>query len=332
MDYRFKSNRKEFKNFGQYFDKSIAPHLHSLEGERKTRMILGMIFAITLIPVGLYAAWYFGYAHQDSDGRAIHLAYLIPMAGYMIVMYKFRNHIKFFLAQKISKFLGWQHSSKIHDKDFTLALSRFGVVPKHTESLIDDILSGHHEGWPFVLREVDLGVIKGSGKNRRRVSVFRGFVLSFDMKYGTSGTAAITRHFYDELDRQISENQHEGIIDHKGTEIYVRASNKDIIDTVMCARFQQALFELSAEMPDMDISCAMFGNQLHIPIAAENMFEVDWMFQTVKSNDRVQKLVDDFSYVLSLLDIILKRRHCIDTGRKKYPAYRDNSQPKRFEA
>jgi len=314
MDYRFKSKRHEFKNFGQYFDKSLAPHLYALESERKTRMIIGIIFAIALIPVGLYTAWYFGYVSDNRDSRAFHFAYLIPMFGYMIVMYKLRNRITLHLTKGISQFLGWQHSNTENDKGFTLALSRFGVVPKHTESKMDDVLSGTHQGWPFLLREVDLGVIKGMGKNRRRVTVFQGFVLSFDMKYKSSGTAAITRQFYDGLDRQIAETQHEGVIDYQGQEIFVRASDRDIIKTIMCARFQQALFELDAQFPDMDISCAMFGNRLHIPIAADNMFEVDWMFDTMKSKVRVQNLIDDFSYVLGLLDIILKMATSISIG------------------
>ena len=75
-------------------------------------------------------------------------------------------------------------------------------------------------------------------------------------------------------------------------------------------------------MPKTDLSCVLYNNELLIPIKNDNLFEVDWLTDSMNSKIRVQKMLDDFTHVLELLDIFLKPRRCNRTGETKVAEFR----------
>jgi len=322
MGNKLKSNRAEFAKFGAYFENALAPFLHSLEGERKTRFMVGSILAVALTPVGLFLALYFGVVHDGGDSRAFHFAYSIPMMGYCLAMFKLRKKTKLHLTEGISKFLGWQHSSREDSKALTRLLYDFDVLPKHSIIHTDDVLRGTHELWPFALREITLSKMEGWGNNRRAVTVFQGLILTFGVNSTMTGEAIITNSDIYGHPRNRPAIRHEGVINNASERITIRASSEAIIRTIMCTRFQRALIELDTKMPNRYVSCVLYGNELHIPISSNNLFEIDWLFEAMDTPHRVQKILDDFSYVLELLDIFLKPRTCSATGISKVPEFR----------
>lgn len=197
----------------------------------------------------------------------------------------------------------------------------FDAVPKHHYVQTDDVLHGFHEHWAFGLREMTLSK-RSIWSRSGPVVVFKGLVLSFGVEQRIDGEAIITRSLYSGHPRKRPAIRHEGIINSPDGRITIRASNERIIRTLMCPRFQRALIEFDAKMPATDLSCVLFDNELHIPMTNKNMFEVDWLVDSMDSKIRVQKMLDEFSYVLELLDVFLKPRRCAQTGVTQVPEFR----------
>jgi len=328
-----KSNRVEFTKFREHFERSLKPSLLELESERKTRFTIGIILAIALIPVGLLLSWYLISFAEDSSrpGRAYLAAIIfpifLPMVGYFLPLFKLRKKTKLHLTKGISDFLGWQHSrpKNIAKDDVSKALAKilyeFDVLPKHHMVQTDDILHGFHEHWAFALREIILLKHRPFSRSGPK-TVFRGLVLSFGVNKNLQGEAVITRSLMAAHPRKRPAIQHEGVIEYPDGRITIRASNERIIRTLLCPRFQSALIDLTAKMPETDISCVLYNNELLIPITNKNLFEVDWLRDSMTSKIRVQKMLDEFTHVLELLDIFLKPRKCLQTGEVKVADFR----------
>jgi len=322
-----KSNRVEFARFGEHFDLTAVPFLHSLEKERKTRLIIGILLTLILIPISLSIALYLHPLPVDSSRFRhfrvlIYVAiFLLPMSGYLVIMSSLKQKTKLYLAKNISSFLGWNHSIEEDGKDLVQNIYSFGVLPKYSYIHINDILRGSHEYWPFTLREVILTKSQMLPYNRNR-TVFKGVILSFAVRPTLSGEAVITMNPYLGHPHKRPSIKYEGVMNSLNRKITIRASSKRIMKTILCNRFQKALFELESKLPAMNLACVMYNNELHIPITAENMFEVDWLFNKMESKIRVQKMLDEFSNVLDLLDIFLKPRTCRETGMTKVPEFR----------
>ena len=328
-----KSNRTEFTKFSEHFERSIEPSLLALEGERKKRFTIGIILGIAFLAVGLFLSWEIIKVAEDSrrSGRAylaaIILPITLPMLGFGLPLFKLRKKTKLHLTKGISKFLGWQHSrpKNISKDNVSKALAKilyeFGAFPKHHFVQTDDILHGLHEHWAFALRELTVSRKRPLSRSGP-VVVFRGLVLSFGVEERMQGEAIITRTRVSGHPHKRPAIKHEGVIEYPDGRIIIRASNERIIRTLLCPRFKSALIELDAKMPQRDLSCVLYNNELLIPIKNNNLFEVDWLADSMDSKIRVQKMLDDFTHVLELLDIFLKPRRCNRTGETKVAEFR----------
>ncbi|MBH5322854.1 DUF3137 domain-containing protein [Aurantiacibacter sediminis] len=67
------------------------------------------------------------------------------------------------------------------------------LLPRHNRSHFEDEWSGDIGGIPFMLQEAKLQERRGSGKNRRWVTVFQGVVMSIGYKRRFHGTTLLVR-------------------------------------------------------------------------------------------------------------------------------------------
>ncbi|MDJ0643577.1 MAG: DUF3137 domain-containing protein [Erythrobacter sp.] len=106
---------------------------------------------------------------------------------------KARKRVKIGINEGIADALGLVYS---HDGDegreFILA-KRFGLVPYHTRAHLEDFWSGELEGHEFLLHEARLRKRRGSGKNRRWVTVFRGAIIRIASGRSFHGTTLVHR-------------------------------------------------------------------------------------------------------------------------------------------
>lgn len=83
-----------------------------------------------------------------------------------------------------------------HDVDpggaFELA-RRYDLLPHFDRSKFEDLWHGEIDGRSFALHEAELKQKRGSGKNRRYVTVFKGAVMNFDFAREFHGTTLVER-------------------------------------------------------------------------------------------------------------------------------------------
>ncbi|ABC63039.1 DUF3137 domain-containing protein [Erythrobacter litoralis] len=104
-----------------------------------------------------------------------------------------RKRVKIGINEGIADALGMSYS---HDGDegreFELA-KQFRLLPKHQKSSVEDFWSGTLGGYGFLLHEAHLQEKRGSGKNRRWVTVFRGAIIRIGSGKRFHGTTLVQR-------------------------------------------------------------------------------------------------------------------------------------------
>ncbi len=106
---------------------------------------------------------------------------------------KAKKQVKIGINEGIAAALGMTYS---HDgeqgREFKLA-KRFGLIPSHSRAHLEDFWSGELEGHTFMLHEANLRKRRGSGKNRRWVTVFRGAIIRIGSGRTFHGTTLVHR-------------------------------------------------------------------------------------------------------------------------------------------
>ncbi|MEM7666739.1 MAG: DUF3137 domain-containing protein [Pseudomonadota bacterium] len=95
---------------------------------------------------------------------------------------KAKKEIKIGINSAIAKSLGIQYQHDVEPGYEFEASKTYGLVPDHDRSGFEDRWFGTLEGHGFELYEAHLEERRGSGKNRRWVTVFRGAIIA--MQFG----------------------------------------------------------------------------------------------------------------------------------------------------
>ncbi len=93
-----------------------------------------------------------------------------------------KKTIKIGINSAIAENLGVSYSHDVTPGDEFEAATTYGLLPSYDRSNFEDRWFGSLEGHPFNLYEAHLEERRGSGKNRRWVTVFRGAII--DMGFG----------------------------------------------------------------------------------------------------------------------------------------------------
>lgn len=150
----------------------------------KAAMVLGplMVFAFILIPVEfplkLYGA---GFICVGAYGWATG-----PIR-------EAKKRVKIGINEGIADALGltYEHDGD-EGREFELA-KQFKLLPTHSRSSVEDFWSGDLEGHDFLLHEAHCEARRGSGKNRRWVTVFRGAIIRIASGRDFYGTTLVRR-------------------------------------------------------------------------------------------------------------------------------------------
>ena len=104
-----------------------------------------------------------------------------------------KKEIKIGINSAIARELGLHYSYEVHTgSEFDDAM-RFGLLPSHDRGDFEDQWSGDIEGHHFKLYEAHLEERRGSGKNRRWVTVFRGAIIRMEFGRKFQSTTLLQR-------------------------------------------------------------------------------------------------------------------------------------------
>ena len=104
-----------------------------------------------------------------------------------------KKRVKIGINEGIADAMGFTYA---HDgekgREYKLA-ERFGLLPDSDRSSVEDFWAGQLGDYPFQLHEAHLEERRGSGKNRRWVTVFRGAIIRIGSGRNFHGTTLVQR-------------------------------------------------------------------------------------------------------------------------------------------
>ena len=324
MNPRLHTDRHELSGIDAHFQMEMMPDLAKFEAVRKTRVKWGLCVAALLVLPCLWLSWYLisqndgsytrGYRTHRVYAVAFFLPFIIPLIGFSLVILPSRLRFKKYIIETVTSGLGWQHKLGEKAKVLIKTLSGYGVLPRHRKRVVGDAFEGHHLGRYFEIRELSLYKYEWWGSYYSLRLIFQGLILSFQLDRITADTTIISRG-EKPLPSRFGRGRYyfAEYEDAQGT-VHILSTDPDVLNTVMCVRFQSAIADIEAAFPNTNMACLLSGNQLHVTMKAQNRFEIGSMFQALDSPTHVQKMLDEFSEILKLLDILLARRRCLKTG------------------
>lgn len=195
----FDKEPKGLEGINQAFAREIQPHLAQLEqnrrrAERKGYYLFPMYAAVFLL---LDAIAFLTLFKNQDDGlqNTVLLGITAVWGAHKLAFWgraKVKSKHKHLVVKVCSTFLNLEHHPRgFPDKvPFFQALS---LLPSYDRSETEDGIRGSFDGISFDLTEAKLEEKRGSGKNRRYITVFRGFLFSIDYPKPFTGTTTIRR-------------------------------------------------------------------------------------------------------------------------------------------
>lgn len=161
----------------------LASQVEMREAARKKAYNRWFMGGIALLPA-LAFLWFLPFSLGDFKG----ILSLIAIGGVGAWGYapisEAKKAIKVGINSAIASSLGIAYEHDVTPGDEWDAARTYNLVPSCDRSSFEDRWHGDLEGHPFQLYEAHLEERRGSGKNRRWVTVFRGAVI--DMSFGRS--------------------------------------------------------------------------------------------------------------------------------------------------
>ncbi|WP_144098020.1 DUF3137 domain-containing protein [Croceicoccus sediminis] len=106
---------------------------------------------------------------------------------------KARKAMKVGINEAIAGSLGLTYSHDFDPGEHFERAKGFGLVPSYDRSVFEDLWQGQFDGQPFLLHEAKLEEQRGSGKNRRYVTVFKGAIIAIGFSRDFHGTTLLQR-------------------------------------------------------------------------------------------------------------------------------------------
>ncbi len=213
------------------------------------------------------------------------------------------------INQAIAESLGLSYADTFEPgHGFELAKT-YQMVPSYDRSSFEDLWSGELAGRAFSLHEAHLEERRGSGKNQRWVTVFRGAILTIEFDRQFHGTTLIERN---KKHRRLFGGQKDSVtfgghqldcadMVHPEFEDLFSVWSDDQVEAryLVHPRYIERLVDIERAFGGQDIRALFKGGQLAICIESGDMFESGSLDA---SQDRalVQKTCDQF---MSLVDL-----------------------------
>ena len=321
--------------FDAHFKEHIAPHFDALEGQRlvlkeqyKWRLAIAGAGTLGVALLILIANTLF----QDIDPQFVFGA--PAAAGVGLVLWaqgprrRFRRGYKEKLLPAIAAYFG--HFS--YDAEGGIRMSRLNestLIPSHDRYRHEDLFAGSYRDVGVEFCEAKLTERRGSGKNRRTVTVFNGVFVLLTMNKNFKGKTVVRRdagklgNWFQNTFSSLEPVKLEDPEFEKQFEVY----SDDQVEAryLLTPAFMTRLMDLCRAMGANRLEAAFFGAQLLIKLPASNaarvssdplvnlhavlggtggMFEPGSIFRSVRDTAAVRRITDEFKTILSIVDLL----------------------------
>lgn len=217
------------------------------------------------------------------------------------------------INQAIAQSLGLTYSDDFEPgHGFELAKT-YQMVPHHDRASFDDLWSGDLAGRAFTLHEAHLEEQRGSGKNRRWVTVFRGAILTIEFDRRFHGTTLLEREkkhrklFGGEKDSVTFDGHRLDCADmvHPEFEDLFSVWSDDQVEAryLVHPRYIERLMEVERAFGGQNVRALFKGGELAIAIESGNLFE-SGSLDADEDRARIEQCVDQFMTLVKLAEAL----------------------------
>lgn len=183
------------------------------------------------------------------------------------------------------------------------------ILPSHDRAHFEDQWSGHFGDIPFILHECKLEERRGSGKNRRWVTVFRGLVMSVGYSRRFHGTTLLVRDnayrsFFGRkkdsikvinLQLDYADMTHPDFEDRFDIYTSDQTEARHLIDPLYVER----LIALESSYHGDDVATIFHEGSLVVTLKTGNMFE-SGSIEASDDRRRIETTIDQFARIADL--------------------------------
>ena len=326
LEFSFTDQKDAKKPFKAHYRKYILPHVEVFELKRietlrnlRKRSITAIPFQIITIITTFAAIYYL------PKGDATQVSLVIGFMGLAGLGYwshkpvrKYAANVKAEVFPEIFRFFGenYLYSESSPLKMELLEVS--GIIPSYDSSHLEDYVKGDYKDITLELTEARLRETRGSGKNRRTVTVFNGIFVLLDMNKNFSGKTIVkkdigklgnwfSRTFSKKLFSKAINLENVKLEDpvfEKKFEVY--SSDQVEARYLLTTSFMERLLELSSLFSKQGvIQCSFYLNKLLLMIPSDkNRFEVGSVFQPATFVDDVNHILKEMAIIFEIIDIL----------------------------
>ncbi len=193
------------------------------------------------------------------------------------------KRVKIGINDAIANELGLKYAHDLEPGRGFEQAKAYKMVPRFHKSAFEDGWSGHYDGHYFVLHEAHLQEQRGSGKNRRYVTVFRGAILVIGLARDALGTTLVQRagknnRFFggvkDEVKLDDKVLQYVDMVHPDFDDVFNVFSNDQVEARYLVhPQYVERLIDIERAFDGDDVCCLFSEGELVVVINSGDMFE-----------------------------------------------------------
>lgn len=221
------------------------------------------------------------------------------------------KRVKIGINEAIADALGLKYAHDLEPGRGFERAKAYRMLPSFDRDSFEDGWSGHYGGNFFVLHEAHLEERRGSGKNQRWVTVFRGAIITMGLSRDTHGTTLVQRagkhrKFFGGVKDSIRLDGKElGHVDmvHPDFEDIFDIFSSDQVEAryLVHPAYVERLIQIERAFEGDDIRCLFDANELVVVINSGDMFESG----SINASDDRARLQQTLSQFRTLADLAL---------------------------
>ena len=244
------------------------------------------------------------------------LVAMVGMGWAYDVHQKMINTLKGEMNGALARSLGIQYQvSPVSGAEFDLA-AEYDLLPSYDDCTLQDQWHGQIEGTDFLLYEAKLTETRGSGKNRRTITVFRGILLRMHFARDFLGSTLIRRDgfkftlFGDSKSYQGETLERIKMVDPRFEDAFdVYGSDAVEARYLVHPAYCERLLELERDFYGEQLVALFHKGDLLVTIQTEDMFESATL-DSSKDQVRLGQTIDQFAAIARLIRTLNERpRH-----------------------
>lgn len=320
---KFEKDEEGFEGFAKFYTENIAPKALAYE-QIRLENLKRLIFRSRIVVLAVIVSWSLFFYFLDNirtiDKKAANDIFNVIIGLNVFILFwplnvlrKFGLEIKSSLFSEIFRFFNFSYDPK--GSCAIDSYNKFGIIPSYDEriSTTEDLVGGNYKDVIFVLEELKLQIETGSGKNRRRVTKFKGVVIMFKFNKSFSGRTIVkkdgglignfgAKKFNGNL-KDLEKVHLEDPEFEKMFEVY--SSNQIEARYLLTTSFMERLKGLSNFFKAKKIEASFCDNFLFLTFATNlNLFEVKSIFEEINVYEESKKTLYEISLIREIIDVL----------------------------